>query len=260
MILLPGYVRRFAEAATPLIDLALEYDVFNLAPKRPMAADGLHEAMDIYPEAARTGCRPVARKTASTPSGCTPANRCSSAFNRRCWSVVAAKPSGARSSSIPTPKLPISFAWHQFRHPPGRQLIGDRRTRPTGLRQEGDGAVSLCPLERMLLLRGAGDIGPGGVPLARLACGLREAAEKRRTVASLDVEPSLIKPGEAAMIAYSTVLLTDDPEERERHDADVEAIALDLARAHEEAVGARVHDLSRAARVSDTSPASTSAR
>ena len=61
--LLPGYVRRFVEAAAPLIDLALEGDaggVFDLAPKRPGAADDLREAMDIYPEAMR-GCLSVHR-------------------------------------------------------------------------------------------------------------------------------------------------------------------------------------------------------
>ena len=73
----------------------------------------------------------------------------------------------------------------------------------------------------------------------------RLVAEKRRALASLDGEPSQIEPGETTMIAHALVVPTHDPEERQRHDADVEAIAMDLARAHEEAAGAAVRDVSR---------------
>ena len=75
----------------------------------------------------------------------------------------------------------------------------------------------------------------------------RLVAEKRRALASLDGEPSQIEPGETTMIAHALVVPTHDPEERQRHDADVEAIAMDLARAHEEAAGAAVRDVSRPA-------------
>ena len=45
------------------------------------------------------------------------------------------------------------------------------------------------------------------------------------------------------MVAHALVLPTDDPEERQRYDAEVEAIAMRLARVHEEAAGATVHDV-----------------
>ena len=201
---------------------------------------------------------------------------------------------------------------------------GDRsemvETRPIGLRQESDGAVSPCPPEHLLLLRGATGVAPGSVPLARLARGLTEnanewlketalgmaakhrariedslperrrwiargydhktaelmarrrrvtgeardgdadaqaelavvreeqrrlVAEKRRGLALLEAEPSLIEPGDTAMIARALVVPTGDPEDRQRHDAEVEAIAMGLARAHEEAAGATVRDVSR---------------
>ncbi len=70
----------------------------------------------------------------------------------------------------------------------------------------------------------------------------RLVAEKKRKLASLDTEPSLIEPGPAAMLAHALVVPTDDPDERQRHDAEVEAIAMRLARAHEEAAGAAVRD------------------
>ena len=75
----------------------------------------------------------------------------------------------------------------------------------------------------------------------------RLVAEKRRALALLDGESSQIEPGETTMIAHALVVPTHDPEERQRHDADVEAIAMDLARAHEEAAGAAVRDVSRPA-------------
>ena len=47
------------------------------------------------------------------------------------------------------------------------------------------------------------------------------------------------------MIAHALVLPTDDLEERQRHDAEVEAIAMRMTTAHEEAAGATVHDVSK---------------
>ena len=51
-------------------------------------------------------------------------------------------------------------------------------TRPIGLRQESDGAVSPCPSEHLHLLRGATGVAPGGVPLARQARELTENADE----------------------------------------------------------------------------------
>jgi superfamily II DNA or RNA helicase/DNA-binding XRE family transcriptional regulator len=70
------------------------------------------------------------------------------------------------------------------------------------------------------------------------------AADKERRLALLKAESSLIVPGEVSMVAHALVLPTDDPEERKRYDADVEAIAVRLAKVYEEAAGATVHDVS----------------
>ena len=321
--LLPGYVRRFVETAAPLIDLALEGDaggVFDLAPKRLGAADDLREAMDIYPEAMR------GRLSVHRPENGLDAiwMHPGEPVFERFQSALLERRSGEalRGAIFVDPNAEAPYLFHLAQVSVIRR-DGNRsetvETRPIGLRQESDGAVSLCPLEHMLLLRSASDVAPGGVPLARLARGLKEAAEtwlgetarsmaaehragieellperrrwieagyayktselmvrrrrigagarrgdedsqtelvavkeeqgqlvaeRRRAMTSLDAEPSLIEPGEAAMVAHALVLPTDDPEERQRHDADVEAIAMDLARAHEEAAGARVHDVS----------------
>ena len=47
------------------------------------------------------------------------------------------------------------------------------------------------------------------------------------------------------MVAHALVLPSDNPEERQRHAAEVEALAVRLARAYEEEAGASVADVSR---------------
>jgi hypothetical protein len=68
-------------------------------------------------------------------------------------------------------------------------------------------------------------------------------AERDRHLALLKAEPTLIVPGEVTLVAHALVLPTDDPEEKKRYDEDVEAIAMRLARIHEETAGATVHDV-----------------
>ena len=321
--LLPGYVRRFVETATPLVDLRLEGDpdgVFDLAPERPGAADELRGVMETYPEAMcgrltvhRQDCEDVIWMHPGEPVF----ERFRAALLARCGGE------GLRGAIFVDPHAEAPYLFHLaqvsvMRRAEERSEMVE--TRPIGLRQESDGAVSPCPPEHLLLLRGATSVAPGGVPLARLARALTEnanewlketalrmaaehrariedslperrrwiargydhktvelmarrrrvsaearqgdagaqaelavvreeqrrlVAEKRRRLASLEAEPSLIEPGDTVMIAHALVVPTDDPEERQRHDAEVEAIAMDLARAHEEAAGATVRDVSR---------------
>ena len=321
--LLPGYVRRFVETATPLVDLRLEGDpdgVFDLAPQRPGAADELRGAMETYPEAMR-GRLTVHRQDCEDAIWMHPGEPVFERF--RAALLARCGREGLRGAIFVDPHAEAPYLFHL-----GQVSVVHRKgersemveTRPIGLRQESDGAVSPCPPEHLLLLRGATGVAPGGVPLARLARGLAEnanewlketalrmaaehrariedslperrrwiargydhktaelmarrrrvsaearqgdagaqaelaavkeeqrrlVAEKRRGLALLEAEPSLIKPGQTAMIAHALVVPTDDPEERQRHDAEVEAIAMDLARAHEEAAGATVRDVSR---------------
>ena len=322
--LLPGYIRRFVETAAPLIDLRLEGDaggVFDLAPERPHSATDIRGAMDIYPEAMRerlTIYRPVDGNDAIWMHPGEPVFECfCSALLVRCGGEAI------RGAIFIDPNADAPYLFHLARVSIVRN-DGERsetvETRLIGMRQENDGTVSPCPLEHLLLLRGAGGVAPGGVPLARLARGLTEnveewlkevilrmeaehrarideslperrqwiargydhkiaelmakrrrvsgkarrgdagaqaelavvkeeqirlVAEKRRGLALLDGEPSLIEPGETAMIAHALVVPTDDPEEHQRHDAEVEAIAMGLARTYEEAAGATVHDVSQ---------------
>ena len=324
--LLPGYVRRFVETAAPLIDLRLEGDtggVFDLAPERARAADDVRGAMEIYPEGMRgrlTVDRPDSDGNAIWMHPGEPVfERFRAALLARCGGEAR------RGAIFVDPHAEASYLFHLARVSVLRS-DGERsetvETRPIGLRQEADGAVSPCPPEHLLLLRGAPGIAPGGVPLARRAGGLKESAEewlqetvlgmaeehrarirealperrrsiargydgktaalmakrgrvsagarrgdagaqaelalvkeeqnrlvaeKRRGLAALDAEASLIGPGEAKMIAHALVLPTEEREERQRHDSNIEAVAMELARAHEEAAGAAVRDVSRPA-------------
>ncbi len=70
------------------------------------------------------------------------------------------------------------------------------------------------------------------------------AARREAALAALRREPELIEAGEIEFLAHALVVPTDDPEERKRFDAEVEAIAVKVARAYEEAAGAVVKDVS----------------
>lgn len=61
---------------------------------------------------------------------------------------------------------------------------------------------------------------------------------------ALRSEPELIEPSSIAFLAHALVIPSADPEDMKRYDAAVEAIAVREARAHEEARGAVVTDVS----------------
>lgn len=86
----------------------------------------------------------------------------------------------------------------------------------------------------------------------------RTLADRREAaVAALRAEPAEIAPGEIRFLAHALVVPSADPEDRKRHDAEVEAIAMQVAASYEEALGASVRDVStpakaRAAGLSDS--------
>ena len=332
--LLPGYIRRFVETAAPLLDLRIEGDpdgAFGLAPVRPHAGDSILDATEAYPAEARgrlTVRRPEERAAAIWLHPGEPV------FDRLRALLIERRGGDAlRGAIFVDPHAETPYLFHLARASVMRRQRpgffgtpdgGRERTvesRLIGLRQEAKGAIAPCPLEHLLLLRGAGDVAPGNVPLARLARSLLEgakewltgetlvrmaeecrarieselperrnwlargydyriaelmarrrhlsekagrgepeaeaplaqvrkeqrhiAAEKEERLSLLETEPSLIVPGEAAILAHALVVPTEDREERLRHDAEVEAVAMQLARAHEEAAGAEVCDVSR---------------
>jgi hypothetical protein len=71
------------------------------------------------------------------------------------------------------------------------------------------------------------------------------ATRRDEALLALSREPELIVAGEVAFLAHALVVLTDDPEHRKRYDAEVEAIAVKVAWAYEEAAGAVFTDVSK---------------
>jgi superfamily II DNA or RNA helicase len=338
--LLPGYVRRFVETAAPLVGLRLDGDpegVFELLPERPHSIDPVLSAMDFYPEEMR------GRLTVYRPGNLGDAiwlHPGEPVFDRLCETLLSRCGDEALRGAIfidPTASSPYLFHLVQVfverrqPLPDSADLLSAREreqsapsdiveSRLLGIRQESNGAIALCPVEHLLLLRGAQEAAPGSVPLAGLARGLTEAAaewlrnhalaqmveehrarimatlpdrldwvmrgydhktaelvakrqrlteearsgdprakaeltrvkeqqrqlstERDLRLAQMRADADLILPGGAVFAAHALVLPSADPEERERHDAEVEAIAMRLARAHEEARGAIVHDVS----------------
>ncbi len=77
----------------------------------------------------------------------------------------------------------------------------------------------------------------------------RTLAERRdAAVAALRAEPAAIAPGEIRFLAHALVVPSSDPEDRKRHDAEVEGVAMQVAAAYEEALGATVRDVSTPAK------------
>ncbi len=70
------------------------------------------------------------------------------------------------------------------------------------------------------------------------------ADRKEAALAVLRREPELIVPGEVTFLAHALVVPTADSEDRRRHDAEVEARAVQVAWAFEAAAGATVQDVS----------------
>jgi len=70
------------------------------------------------------------------------------------------------------------------------------------------------------------------------------AAQRERALAVLQREPELVEVGEVALLAHALVLPSTDPADRQRHDKEVERIAMQVSRTYEESFGARVDDVS----------------
>ncbi|MCG3190939.1 MAG: RNA polymerase-associated protein RapA [Thermoanaerobaculia bacterium] len=71
-------------------------------------------------------------------------------------------------------------------------------------------------------------------------------SRRDEALAALRREPELIETGDLTFLAHILVVPTVEPTDQKRYDAEVEAIAMRVARAHEEARGATVLDVSTA--------------
>lgn len=69
------------------------------------------------------------------------------------------------------------------------------------------------------------------------------ASRRESALAVLRREPELITPGLVDFVAHALVVPSSDPIDIEQHEANVEEVAMRIARAFEEAAGATVHDV-----------------
>ena len=147
----------------------------------PRAADPLLPALEVYPGEARerlTVYKPESRDDAIWLHPGEPVfDSLSAAVRERLGAE------GLRGAVFSDPYATEAYLFHiarvsvQQHTPPDDHGEGGEapqlvESRLVGLRQNSDGAVAECPVEHLLLLRGAGGIAPGGVPLATLARGM----------------------------------------------------------------------------------------
>ena len=328
--LLPGYVRRFVERAAPLLDLRIEGDPeasFALVPDRPRAADALLPALEVYSEKARerlTVYKPTNHENAVWMHPGEPV------FDGLSAAILSRfGRDGIKGAVFTDPYATEAYLFHialisveqHSQDNAGPTAPQPLESRLIGLRQLSNGTVEECPVEHLLLLRGAHGFAPSRVPLATLARGtvvdadqfireevservaqahrqrrlddlparlefvnrgfdfqaaelaaarsrlskmardgnryaqgeLSKVKERQRSLtasrnhrlAELQAEPDLIQAGEIEFLVHALVVPVQDSAETERYDADVEAIAVEVATDYEKRFGAEVQDVSR---------------
>jgi superfamily II DNA or RNA helicase len=106
-------------------------------------------------------------------------------------------------------------------------------------------AAELAQARTRLLERANAGDAKAGAELARIREQQRELAERKQlAISTLRREPELIEIGEVSFITHALGLSSQDEEDRKRHDAAVEAIAMQVAISFEESLGSKVHDVS----------------
>jgi len=329
--LLPGYLRSFIEKAAPLLGLRIEGDldgVFSFAEARPRALDLLWSVLEEYPPESRNRFTLHNPGDSSTAVFLHPGEVLFEAIRE---AVIARfSPDALRGAVFIDPTATNPYLFHlalvEIVRKSDENFGALRSDEPVeyrlaGLRQDNSGRIEECPIEHLLLLRGA----PGGIPLAvrpfvaraqtvsalaadfardRIAQPLAErhrsamlaslpereryieagyryeedsllaqrvmvanraregdakaAIEldrirtrqrsledlKVRAIAALRREPELIEPREITFLAHALVIPSSDPEDRKRHDAEIEKVAVMIATEYERSQGWTPRDVS----------------
>ena len=181
--LLPAYVRRFVELASPLLALRIRGDLdgsFAMVPMRAGAMDPLLSTLETYPAAARERLR-VRRPEGDEP--CIWLHPGEPVFDAMCERVLALSArDAARGAIFIDPRTTDPYLVHLGDVPVEEQNGAEspkRRTlerRLLALHQRDDGKIERESLERVVLLQAAPNIPPGAVPLAGRAVSLRAEA------------------------------------------------------------------------------------
>lgn len=168
--LMPGYVRRFVEHTAPLMHIAIEGDLggtFTFKPLRPGALDPLWPVLEEYPAQRRDRLTVLKPRNGDTAIFLHPGE----ALFDRFRALVCARFALAaqRGGVFVDPYASKPYLFHlalvsTVRQPdeafPGLSRPENLEWRLAGLRQEEDGKVQTCPVEQLLLLKGAPDRPP----------------------------------------------------------------------------------------------------
>ena len=193
--LLPAYVRRFVEQAAPLLDLEVRGDpdgFFTLASARPGSLDPLLPALETHPPVARS--RLTARRPPAEPGepgvwlhpGEPVFDTLADEVGRRhrrdarrgaiFVDARAEEPYFLHLALVTVERLrePVEVEGHPGlfeARPDTEPEVLERRL--LGIRHAAGAAPTTEPVERLMLLRPAPEIAPGGVPLAARGVAMR---------------------------------------------------------------------------------------
>ena len=107
-------------------------------------------------------------------------------------------------------------------------------------------AADLAAMRARLTAQARTGAGDAPAELAKVKDRQRSlTATRARHVAALHAEADAIQSGDVEFLVHALVVPAQDPEETDRFDAEVEAVAVQIAIAHEEHAGAKVTDVSR---------------
>lgn len=345
--LLPGYVRNFIEQAAPLLGLRIDGDIdgfFSFAEARPNALDPFWLTLDFYPPESRNRLTLHKPKEDDHAIFLHPGEPLFERFRELVCARFARD--ALRGGVFIDAYAPRPYFFHLALVQVIRKADSNFEAfgadapveyRLVGMRQEEGGQIEECPVEHLLLLRGANEGIGGGVPLAvrafastigaacehaeayalqgiarpiadrhrqalldslperegfltagyryeedqLLAQRVMKAAQaregdakaaadlatikerqraletlKEQALATIHREPELIAPGEVQFLVHALVVPSTDPEDRKRHDDEIEKIAVRIASEYEREQGWTARDVStpplaRAAGLSD---------
>lgn len=180
--LMPGYVQRLIERSAPLLGLGIDGDVssgFHFKVKRQGAMDAIAPEIETYPAEARQLLmvrRPSFGEAAIWLHPGEPVFDAVSGEVRERFG-----PDALRGAAFVDPHANEASLFHLAsmtilrRSPLGEDVVEHKLI---GLRQNADGGIQECPVEWLLLLRGAKGVKPGAYPVGRECLRLlREAGE-----------------------------------------------------------------------------------
>ena len=180
--LMPGYVQRLIERSSPLLGLGIDGNVssgFRFKVRRQGAMDSIAPEIETYPAEARQRLMVSRPALGEDAIWLHPGEPVFDAISSDVQDRFG--PDALRGGAFVDPHAKEASLFHVAtvavlrRGPTGDDTLEHRLV---GLRQGADGEIHECPVEWLLLLRGAEQVKPGAYPVGRECLRLlREASE-----------------------------------------------------------------------------------